>query len=244
MRLLVLAAMVGLMTAPPVAAIQDDTIVVTGSRVSRASMRQARTTNAVPHIHIVRRADNYLVTVEVFSDTREREDRRAEVSASLETLLAAADGNSAITVAMMGDGLVDLDPGMIDQIEIREHGNREDVSTVTLYLKTPVRADDDFDDADNRIKNFVDALAAPGRAEINPSSSYSLTITDGADQYRNQVVQAIASDVRFLRTTFGSDYEIVVTTSLHERVRLVQSGPLDLSIYLPYTTSIALRDDD
>ena len=79
---------------------------------------------------------------------------------------------------------------------------------------------------------------------MEASSSYSLTLTGGADQYRNDVIRAIATDVRFLRSTFGNEYDINVSTSLHERVRLTQSGPLELSIYLPYTATIMLKRDD
>ena len=120
----------------------------------------------------------------------------------------------------------------------------EDVSTVTLYLKTPVGSSDDFDDADNRVAAFVAGLTATGRATVEASSSYSLTLTGGADQYRNDVIRAIANDVRFLRSTFGNEYDINVATSLHERVRLTQSGPLELSIYLPYTATILLKQED
>ena len=35
-----------------------------------------------------------------------------------------------------------------------------------------------------------------------------------------------------------------MNTPSSERVRLTQSGPLELSIYLPYTASILLKQDD
>jgi len=245
MRSLVLALCAMLALPATGFALQDDMIVVTGSRLRNTdNLTRAPQTSGLPHIHVVRRADNYVVTVELLSDTRERETRRAEVRATLEGLLARAENASGITVAMMGDGLIDLDPDMIGQIDIAEHPHREDVSHVTLYLKTPISQGDNFDDADNRIASFVASLQASGRAAINPSPSYSLTLTGGADQYRDDVVRAIASDVRFLRTTFGNEYEVNVQTSLHDRVRLTQSGPLELSIYLPYTATVMLRRQD
>ena len=243
MRVFVVALCAFLCLPHAAEAFQDE-IVVTGSRIARPDSARPREIQTVPHVHVVRQADNFLVTVEILSDTRERDERREEVRATLQSMLERADTVPAITVSMMGDGLVDLDADMIGQVDILEHPRREDVSTVTLYLKTPVGASDDFDDADNRVAAFVAGLTATGRASIEASSSYSLTLTGGADQYRNDVVRAIASDVRFLRSTFGNEYEINVTTSLQERVRLTQSGPLELSIYLPYTATIALRRED
>lgn len=243
MRLIIAALILTLAGLDAAIALQEDQIVVTGSRVRRADLGTQPGGQSVPHIHLVRRADNFLVQVTLLSDTREEDLRHEEVRSTLAAMLGAAASNPAITVVMMGDGLVDLDPDMIEQVAIQEHSRREDVSIVTLYLKTPVRDEDDFDDADNRIAAFVDGLSATGRAEINPSASYSLTLTGGADQYRDDVVRAIASDVRFLRSTFGNDYTITLNTNLHERVRLTQSGPLELSIYLPYSTAIRLSED-
>lgn len=243
MRVFVIALCAFLILPHAAEAFQDE-IVVTGSRIARPDAARAREVQAVPHVHVVRRADNFLVTVEILSDTRERDERREEVRATLQTVLERADTVAGITVSMMGDGLVDLDAGMIGQVDIQEHPRREDVSTVTLYLKTPVGSSDDFDDADNRVAAFVAGLTATGRATVEASSSYSLTLTGGADQYRNDVIRAIATDVRFLRSTFGNEYDINVSTSLHERVRLTQSGPLELSIYLPYTATIMLKRDD
>ncbi|MFT6662066.1 MAG: hypothetical protein ACJA0K_002064 [Maricaulis maris] len=243
MRVFVFALCAFLILPHAAEAFQDE-IVVTGSRIARPDATRAREVQAVPHVHVVRRADNFLVTLEILSDTRERDERREEVRATLQTVLERADNIAGITVSMMGDGLVDLDADMIGQVDIQEHPRREDVSTVTLYLKTPVGSSDDFDDADNRVAAFVAGLTATGRATVEASSSYSLTLTGGADQYRNDVIRAIANDVRFLRSTFGNEYDINVSTSLHERVRLTQSGPLELSIYLPYTATIMLKRDD
>ncbi|WP_417486545.1 hypothetical protein [Maricaulis sp.] len=243
MRVFVLALCAFLILPHAAEAFQDE-IVVTGSRIARPEARRNREAQTVPHVHVVRRADNFLVTVEILSDTREQDPRREEVRATLQAMLEQAERSPGITVSMMGDGLVDLDPDMIGQVAITEHPRREDVSTVTLYLKTPVGESDDFDDADNRVAAFVESLQGTGRASVHPSPSYSLTLTGGADQYRNDVVRAIANDVRFLRTTFGSDYEINVATNLQERVRLTQTGPLELSIFLPYTAAIMLKQDD
>jgi len=236
------AAALVLSVAGSAFAFQDDRIVVTGSRVMNPNLEIGRQSN-VPHVHVVRRADNYLVRLEVLSDTRERAPRRVEVRETLTRILSAAASNPDITIAMMGDTLIDLDADMTEQIDIREHRSREDVSTATLYLKTSVRETDNFDDPDQRIAGFLEGLSTMGRAEVIPSGSYNLTITGGADQYRNDVVRAIAADARFLRSTFGTDYAIEVETDLHERVQLVQTGTLDLAIYLPYTTSIYLRDE-
>lgn len=239
MRYLLLA--LSLLLALPAAgyAFQDDVIVVTGSRIAR----ERTANNQIPHVHIVRRADNYLIQLTRLSDTREEDARRAEVRTTLETVLAAAERDPAITMVLAGDNLLDLDVDMIGQVDIVEHPRREDVSTVTLYVKTPVRADDGFDDTDNRIADFVSDLETTGRTEFQVSPSYNLTLTGGADQYRNSVVEAIARDIRFLRSTFGNEYQIYIDTSFENRVSLTQTGPLELSIYLPYTAEISLRDD-
>ena len=227
------AALLGLSAVP--AAAQDETqieeIVVTGSRVREWDV------NEVPAVKVPHRADNLIVAVRVVNDTREATLRRTELVQTLRAMARAAEGRPDIALSIEDDGaLVPLTEDMVSTLTLGVDGARADTSTASLVVKTPIRTDDTLDSASARIEQFVARAEPSGRSLVSLSGGWELSIINPA-QYRASILAAIAEDARRTAATFGPGYAVEVT-GLSNPVTWKQSGPLDLSMFIPFALTV------
>lgn len=221
-----LAAAVSLATP---AAAQE--IVVTGSRISREDYNSAPP--VVPVVTVPRRADNLIVSVWVVNDTREAAGRRDELIRTLRSMARAAASQPDIDLSIEVDGqLVAFNEDMVSSLAIGIDGSRADTSTASLIVKTPIRPGDTLDSASGRIVQFVARIEKAGRSLVNINGGWQLSIVNPA-QYRPAVLDAIAADARETSARFGSAYAVEVS-GMANTLTWVQSGPLDLSLFIPY----------
>jgi hypothetical protein len=225
----------------PVAA-QDQTelneIVVTGSRIQRYDQDVAA--SSVPAVTVTRRADNLIVSIRVVNDTRETVGRRNELIQTLRSMARAAGSQPDIALSIEDDGqLVAFNDDMVSTLTLGVDGNRADTSTASLIVKTPIRADDTLDSASSRIEQFIARVEKSGRSLVSINGGWQLSIIN-PEQYRPSILEAIAADARRTSAMFGEGYAVEVG-GMANTLTWVQSGPLDLALFVPYTMAITPR---
>lgn len=213
-------------------------IVVTGSRIQRYSEDSAPP--VVPSVTVARRADNLIVTVWVVNDTREAAGRRSELMQTLRNMARAAASQSDIDLSIEDDGqLVPFTEDMISTLTLGVDGGRSDTSMTSLVIKTPIRANDTMDTASGRIEQFVARIEKSGRSLVTINSGWQLSIVN-PNQYRPQILAAISADARATAATFGDGYAVEVS-GMANTLTWVQSGPLDLAMFVPYQMTVTPR---
>lgn len=232
---LLFAAALALLATPAFA--QDEgyveEIVVTGSRMIDWDA------DDIPVIQLARRADNLIVAVTVVNDTRDATERRNEVTQTLRSMARAAAARPDIDLSIEDDGvLIPFTEDMVSTLTLGSDG-RVDTSLASFIVKTPIRDSDTLDAASQRIESFVEGVQEVGRSLADVSGDWQLSIID-PPQYRPQILALIAADASTTSSAFGDGYAVEVT-GLSNRVTWRQSGPLELSLFVPYSMSITPR---
>ena len=75
--------------------------------------------------------------------------------------------------------------------------------------------------------------------QTDVSGDWQLTVINPA-QYRAPILAAIAADARTTSATFGEGYAVDVE-GMSNRVTWRQSGPLELSLFIPYEMTVTPR---
>jgi hypothetical protein len=231
LKSLLAASLAALCLATPVFA-QDDyeEIVVTGTRLARYEDYQ------VPQIFMKRRADFAIISLEVRSDTRDFSQRREEIRSALRGLQARTrDG--AVTMALVDDevGIV-RDFTMAAAEELIRVDRRPDTSLITIRLRTPIRASDTLESINQRVESFVEQAPKPGRVEMETGET-QLTLVN-PQQYRDPLLSQITADGRRITEMLGQGYAIELS-GLERQVAWQRSGELELTLFLPYSLSVA-----
>jgi hypothetical protein len=222
-------AIAGLLTAPVLAQESGvEEVIVTASRISEYDATQT------PHVVLRKRADNLLVEAYVICDTRDPTQRRAELKATLRSLIAAATKDPSIELGLGEEIVGSIDETMIDTL-ITASG-RVDTEQVTLLIKTRIGPTDTLDGASKRIEDFVKKTPKSGRTEIVTSDEVNLSIIQ-PEQYRGEVIALIAKDSLKAAGAFGGDYG-VTAQGLQLPISWYQSGPLELALYIPYRMEV------
>lgn len=207
-------------------------VLVTASRIG------ADEDTETPHVVVVRRADNLVVSVVVTCDTRDAAARANELRDTVRNLLRDAERDPRIDV-----GLDDQESGLVAQFNEgliasnTRPGGRPDTSTISFLIKTPITADDTFPVAKARMDAFVARVTKVGRSEVSVSGEYQLSLVEPR-QYRTAIIKAIAADAQAAAAAFGTGYQARLT-GLQRPLSWYRFGDLDLALFIPYTLEIA-----
>jgi hypothetical protein len=212
------------MSAGPASA-QMEEIVVTAQRAY----------DSAPDVNIVKRADHLITEVTVTCDTRDADRRRAEMRQTLRDMVAEAKRSQTISLGLGESILGELKESNFDEIIVPE--GHVDTSRATVVIKTTISADDSFDSATSRIKDFIARTPKAGRAEIVRAARWDLTII-GPEQYHDALVSRIAAQSKKAAELFGPGYGVSID-GLERSVSWVQTGPLDLALYISYSLRVA-----
>ena len=203
-------------------------IVVTASQISEYDATET------PHVVLRKRADNLLVEVDVICDTRDPTLRRAELKATLRSMIAAAARDPSIELGLGEEVVGKVDETMIDTL-IGPAG-RVDTEQVTLLIKTRITPSDTLDGASKRVDDFIKKTPKSGRTEIIATDEVNLSLIQ-PEQYRGEVIALIAKDSLKTAGAFGEDYG-VMAHGLQLPISWYQSGPLELALYIPYRMEV------
>ena len=232
--LLIVGALALAMATPALAQTEVEEIVVTGSRMIEWDP------DDVPVIQLARRADNLIVEVRVVNDTREAAGRRTEITQTLRSMARSAAARPDIDLSIENDGvLVPFTEDMISTLMLGSDGMRSDTSVAVFVVTTPIRAEDTLDAASERIEEFVESVQQTGRSLADITGDWQLSIVD-PPQYRPTILGLIAADARTTAATFGDGYAVQVE-GMSNRVTWRQSGPLELSLFIPYDMTVTPR---
>jgi hypothetical protein len=216
-----------LISPGPALAQSVEEIVVTGMRATEWEPDQ------VPVVRLARRADNLIVEVRVVNDTRDAAGRRGEITETLRSMARMAATRPDIDLSIEDEGLLTpLTEDMVATLTLGMDSGRADTSVATLIVKTPIRADDTLDLASARIEAFVEAARKTGRSLADVSGDWELSIIDPT-QYRTPVLALVAADAHATAAVFGDGYAVQIE-GLAAPVTWRQSGPLELSLFIPY----------
>lgn len=204
-------------------------VVVTAERMEEYD------SSRTPNVTLIKRADNLITEVTVVCDTRDQSQRRTELKATLRSLIKAAAQDKSIELGLGDDVVGAFDETMLDAV-IKPDA-KADTSRATLLVKTSVTSQDTFDTATSRIKAFVERAPKAGRTEVLMEDEWQLTLI-GPARYRHDVAKLIAEDSARMAALFGDGYGVQVT-GMQLPVSWYQSGPLDLSLYIPYTLIVS-----
>ncbi len=230
MKKLIGLAIAASVLLPSIASAQ---VVVTGARQDRSSVNQYLGKD-VSAIGLTRQADFFVKPLFVSSDSRDREARKAEVTAMLRATIAAAQQQGVALVA----GQYTLEPVTADRLDKLTFGSgsRPDTTRVTIYARLPVGGEiKSADEADERIVPFVKSVAANGRSYIDTGRT-SLAITD-PDQYRLDVVKTVAREAKSYAAQFGSDYGVSID-GLDSDLYWKQASETEVFLYIEHSFSI------
>ncbi|WBY08535.1 TonB-dependent receptor [Sphingomonas sp. 7/4-4] len=221
---------------------QDDEgqeIIVTASR-TLAGYRgdgepMAVAVKPAPALRLRRTADFAVQSVRIIGDTRDEAKRREEIYAMLKGAITLA-GKHGVELAT-GDYIVEpLTLANYRNLTLEEDDNREDAEEATFLVKTPLVKGADAKAALDRITNFVKAVPAVGRAEIEAEGDLTLSVV-GPDQYRGQIIDLVAADAAKTAAKFGPDFS-VTASGLDRPVEWSRVGLTEVSLYLPVSYSV------
>jgi hypothetical protein len=232
-----------LAVALPTPAIAQDLnageVVVTGSR-ARQTYIDPRTNRAVetgedasglPSVGLRRRADFALLPVVISGDTRERDPRREEILTMVRSALALAQ-RSGIELAVGDFFVVPLTNDNYRTLSFIGDG-RPDSERVIFFIKTRLGASaEEANAAITRLEQFVRSVPSAGRAEMRAAGPLTLSIV-APDQYRNSLLDQIATEARAIAARFGPDQRIEAR-GLDRPVEWRRAGITEVFLYIPH----------
>lgn len=222
--------------APDVAYAQDqDEIIVTGSRMSRADMFEDR--GGAPGLNLVKRGDFLLLGVTIESDAREVSERMSELSDTIEAFLKAADADETIDLSIIESGSTVRRLTQSNYIQGVSYGGRPDTSVARMRVKTaiPDKVENSAELA-TKLSRFVDGIEETGRITISTNGETSVSVVDPY-QYRGEVVAKIVDEINSITDALGPEY-VAIIKGLDRQVYWDRQGDIDLAFSLPYTYEI------
>ena len=229
------AFVLGLLPLPAVA--QDKAAAELGQQdiIVTATRREADGFDAnQPAVGLRRRADFAIQQVTITGDTRDEAKRHAEMFDMLRGAITQAARNGVQLAT--GDTVVEpLTTDTYRNLTLTKD-NRPDSEKLVFLVKAPLGAGNDAKAALDKIDAFVKAVPTVGRALMETSEDLTVSIV-APDQYRAQIVQAVADDARAMAARFGPDYA-VEAKGIERPVEWTRAGLTDVLLYIPYQLTV------
>lgn len=232
---LVIAATLALLPLPALA--QEHSAAELGQQdiIVTASRREADGFDSnQPAVGLRRRADFAIQELAITGDTRDETKRHTEMFDMLRTAIAQA-ARGGVQLAT-GDTVVE--PLTLENYRglTLKKDSRPDAEKLQFLVKAPLGTGTDAKAALDRIDAFVKAVPTIGRALMERSDDLTLSIV-APDQYRPQIVQAVADDARAMAARFGTDYA-VEARGIERPVEWARAGLTDVLLYIPYQLTV------
>jgi hypothetical protein len=202
-------------------------VVVTGIRSSEMSL---------PGVIYKRTGDFLLLEVSITNDTRDADQRKTEIYATLKNAIANAKKDTSIELSLVEEGFVI--PLTLENYQIQlRNGSRQDTSEAEIRVKTKIsEQENDPTKLLDKLKKFANSVPVSGRTEFTSVGSVDVSVVN-PNQYRQQILDLIAKDIKGVTGMLGEDYKVVIE-GIDKPVEWIRSGPLQLSLYVPYTYKV------
>lgn len=202
-------------------------VVVTGVRSAEDPM---------PGVVYSRSGDFLLLEVTVSNDTREEKTRKNEIYTTLKNAIANAKKDSSIELSLVIDDYVVPLTMENYQVALRR-GARQDTSETDIRVKTKISPNESNPTKLlEKLKVFTRSIALEGRTEFIAAGEVDVSIVN-PNQYRSQILKLITQDIAQVTGLLGDDYRVVLE-GIDKPVQWVRSGPLQLSLYVPYSYKV------
>ncbi|MEM7281741.1 MAG: hypothetical protein AAF438_08955 [Pseudomonadota bacterium] len=202
---------------------QLEEIVVTASRAS----------TELPGQRVTRKGDFLLLRVTISNDSREEEQREKEIHKTLLDAIKKAKGQRNIELSSVtpSDFVIPLTEAN-HRIELND-GARPDTSQAAFRVKSAISSDaKDGEGLVLNLRRFVNDLKMAGRTLVEIDNDVEISIVNPS-QYRSQVIQLMAEDIKTVTSAIGDDYRVIVE-GVDGPVEWARVGSLNVSIYVPY----------
>jgi len=221
--------------APEPAAAQDDEIIVTGTRISRADMFEER--GGTPGVTVVKRGDFLLLGVTIESDARDSTERMAEIDKTIEAFLDAAEDDRSIEMSIVESGTTVRRLTQSNYIQGVSFGGRPDTSVARIRVKTAI-PDQVGNSAElaTKLSRFVNSIEEIGRITISTNGDTSVSVVDPY-QYRDEVVAAVVEEINAITDALGPEY-VAIIEGLDRQVYWDRKGDIELAFSIPYSYEI------
>jgi len=206
-----------------------DEIVVTGTRISRASDFE----NGGPGVTLIKRGDFLLLEVLIESDARERTDRMAEILQTIEAMISAAENDPSIELSIIESGRT------VQKLTTSNYlGGVSSIARLRVKTAIPEQVENSARLA-SKLSRFVDTIEETGRITISTAGETSVSVLDPF-QYRDDVVSLIITEVNAVTDALGPEY-VAIIEGLDRQVYWDRKGDIDLAFSLPYTYKIIIK---
>ncbi|MEP4053361.1 MAG: hypothetical protein ABJN22_14045 [Litorimonas sp.] len=233
--LLAIGLSLALLTPTPIYAQDEDEIIVTGTRLSRADSFEE--SGGAPGVTVVKRGDFLLLGVTIESDARELTDRMSELSDTIEAFIEAAETDDTIELSIIESGKTVRRLTQANYIQGVSFGGRPDTSVARMRVKTaiPDRVQNSAILA-SKLSRFVEGIEETGRISISTNGETSVSVVDPY-QYRDEVVAKIVDEINAITDALGPEY-VAIIKGLDRQVYWDRKGDIDLAFSLPYSYEI------
>lgn len=209
-------------------AVAQETIVVTGSRVEEDR-------SAMPYVTRAVRADFVIGEVTCQSASLDRSERERELRATYMSMLAGAKADPELTIS---GGELGFSTIPVDTLKFSDvHGRGTSLDSFRLLLTGDTRPQDLFETTFGRMEAFVRGVSKSGRVECYLDDEQMIGIRK-AQERRSDLLNDIAAEVEKMQVRFKAA-EIKIS-GLESAVQTLASGPLEVTIYLPYSLEVSV----
>lgn len=222
---------------PQYSAAQDEIVVTATRRVASIATLGTSPEKYGPGIFVEKRGDFLLLEVKIENDSRELSTRLKEIGETVDTFIAAAKSNPAISLSIVDESKFVRPLSRDNFSDNIRFGNRPDTSVAILKVKTeiPERVEDSYKIA-QMLSEFVDSIEEKDRTTINTYDDISVSVVNPY-QYRTEVIKKVVEEVNMITEGLGPDYRIVMK-GLDKELTWTRSGDLKLAFFLPYSYDI------
>lgn len=229
-RIAFAALVVTCLLSPPLAGqdLADQEIVVTGSRVDQSDY-----SDFMPAVGLRKKADFLVQKVTIRGDTRDADDREAEIRAMMVNAINLAT-RAKVELATGDYILTRLTLKNAQELALRRE-RRPDSEKVEILVKASLKGRT-VSEAQAIIHKFVEQVPEVGRAEMDETDDASLSVV-GPDSYRNQIIENVIKDANLQIAKMGDGYAAELK-GLNMPVQWARSGPSEVFLYIPYELKI------
>ncbi len=186
-----------------------------------------------PPVSLKKTGDFLVLKVSIENDSRVHLNRRSEIHSTLKNIVAAADKSSRIKLHS-GEHPIDMSNY---RIKLQQGSKRADTSTADIFVKLPLRGNDDISKLTEELRSFISGATITGRTELFPGE-VGLSIVD-PEQYRYELITRIAEDTKKVANIFDGAYTI---NGLNKKMKTRRANITEIELYLNYNFEIIPKE--
>lgn len=184
-----------------------------------------------PPITLKRIGDYLVLQCRIENDARDQELRKREIATTLQGMISTALQSKRFEIHN-GEMVLTAESSTI---ALHEDTKRADSSYGELFVKVPLKADDDIPRLTEELGDFVATAKMDGRTTLI-AGKIGLSIQN-PEQYRYELIEAIAADIARISELFGNSYQFDIS-GLDQSLNIKRVGIGEVELFLRYSFSM------